>query len=756
MNRFIFTLMTLLILIAKLQGQWEIINEGVAGSFNTIDFVDKNTGWLGGLQGKILKTEDGGETWHALPFDQGLSIAQFDFSNNNIGWAVANRYDNDLENGIILKTADGGKSWSLQKKVGNWHFLNSIYAVNDSVVYAVGDSIVLKTSDGGLSWIDISSQLPKASYRSIYFLNNETGIVTSEFYDSMDGRWYAYIMRTSDGGATWHRWTLPNVQSLHDLQFVNDTTGYFVCQNDSESVLYETKDFCKSWTLKFKSPFRISTLMFTNASTAYAVQRDSSYFQNFMQSTDGGMTWEKKSAISLIGNYKVYILNDRVGFLFGSYRGGGILHRSIDQGNNWKVQKLSCSFDRVFFIDKDTGFAAGGKLPGTHFTGWGYLFKTNDGCKTWDFSLEPEAMPTCLFFTDRNVGFMIIPNLVWCCYALGPPSVYKTNDGGNNWSCTWSCDIDSLYNFKANDAWFLNEQSGWIVGRQSYWNAAIFETSDGGETWKTAWQHPDTSQHCTALHSLYFVNDNSGWAVGENGCMVKYTQETGWQNKPPLTDLPLNCVFFTDENNGWIAGGYVNENDFRRIFVKTQDGGGTWQKITLLFLVHDIYFQDSQHGWVIGTNRAYNGVILETTDGGDHWEMVDNSFRGLISFHHCDNYLWAAGDNGLILRTTIDKSVGLDEQKNKSYPESSQLFQNYPNPFNANTAISYQLSAVSDVELSIYNLVGQKVVTLISKKQPAGNYRVEWDASDFSSGVYFLRLVTDKGFTNTKKLVVLK
>src|SRR3990172_7734763 len=102
MKRFNFTLMTLLILIANLQGQWEIVYEsGAGGAFNTIDFVDENTGWLGGLQGEILKTEDGGETWLALPFNKDWSIAQLDFINNSVGWAVAKNYNSDTENGII-------------------------------------------------------------------------------------------------------------------------------------------------------------------------------------------------------------------------------------------------------------------------------------------------------------------------------------------------------------------------------------------------------------------------------------------------------------------------------------------------------------------------------------------------------------------------------------------------------------------------------------------------------------------------------
>ena len=84
------------------------------------------------------------------------------------------------------------------------------------------------------------------------------------------------------------------------------------------------------------------------------------------------------------------------------------------------------------------------------------------------------------------------------------------------------------------------------------------------------------------------------------------------------------------------------------------------------------------------------------------------------------------------------------------------LHQNYPNPFNPTTEISYQLPAISKVELSIYNLLGQKVATLVNKRQPAGIFKVEWDASIFASGLYFYRLETDNGFVQSRKLILLR
>ena len=83
------------------------------------------------------------------------------------------------------------------------------------------------------------------------------------------------------------------------------------------------------------------------------------------------------------------------------------------------------------------------------------------------------------------------------------------------------------------------------------------------------------------------------------------------------------------------------------------------------------------------------------------------------------------------------------------------LNQNYPNPFNPRTAIGYQLSAISDVELSIYNLVGQKIVTLVSERQEAGYHQAEWDASGFASGIYYY-IIHAGEFQDVKKMILIR
>jgi hypothetical protein len=87
--------------------------------------------------------------------------------------------------------------------------------------------------------------------------------------------------------------------------------------------------------------------------------------------------------------------------------------------------------------------------------------------------------------------------------------------------------------------------------------------------------------------------------------------------------------------------------------------------------------------------------------------------------------------------------------------ENFILEQNYPNPFNPITIINYQLPMTNDVELSIYNLLGQKVATLVNEQQQAGYHQVEWDASRFSSGVYHYSIQAGE-FQDVKKMILIK
>lgn len=94
-------------------------------------------------------------------------------------------------------------------------------------------------------------------------------------------------------------------------------------------------------------------------------------------------------------------------------------------------------------------------------------------------------------------------------------------------------------------------------------------------------------------------------------------------------------------------------------------------------------------------------------------------------------------------------------------PTAFSLQPNRPNPFNPSTAISYEVSQRTHVTLSIYNVLGQEIIRLVDKVQPAGRYTINWDARTahghpVASGIYLYRLNTGSGFSQTMRMTLLK
>jgi hypothetical protein len=88
-------------------------------------------------------------------------------------------------------------------------------------------------------------------------------------------------------------------------------------------------------------------------------------------------------------------------------------------------------------------------------------------------------------------------------------------------------------------------------------------------------------------------------------------------------------------------------------------------------------------------------------------------------------------------------------------PNNYSLFQNYPNPFNSQTLINFALPKESQVDLSVYNILGQKVATLVSGKLEAGFHQVKWDASNVATGVYYYKIIAGD-YTKIQQMTLLK
>ena len=95
------------------------------------------------------------------------------------------------------------------------------------------------------------------------------------------------------------------------------------------------------------------------------------------------------------------------------------------------------------------------------------------------------------------------------------------------------------------------------------------------------------------------------------------------------------------------------------------------------------------------------------------------------------------------------------EKVDVEIPANFELSQNYPNPFNPTTTINFAIANESNVKIKVFDALGQQVAVLVNNFVPAGNYQLSWDASSFTSGIYFYSMQADN-FVQTKKMILLK
>jgi hypothetical protein len=139
-------------------------------------------------------------------------------------------------------------------------------------------------------------------------------------------------------------------------------------------------------------------------------------------------------------------------------------------------------------------------------------------------------------------------------------------------------------------------------------------------------------------------------------------------------------------------------------------------------------------------------AIPDTNFIFSHWSVDLNSSKNPDTLQ-MDNL------KNVTANFTFSASIWQDFQN--QIPKEFALYQNFPNPFNPTTSINFDLPRASEVNLQIFNILGESVEVLVSTRLAPGKYRYEWDAGNVPSGVYFYQIKTDQ-FVQTKKMLLVK
>ena len=174
--------------------------------------------------------------------------------------------------------------------------------------------------------------------------------------------------------------------------------------------------------------------------------------------------------------------------------------------------------------------------------------------------------------------------------------------------------------------------------------------------------------------------------------------------------------------------------------------------------------------WNVVRDETHIKAMMNDTLNSAYYSSADS---GLIAYYRCDEFedLGVGGDGSDDVRDLSINSyhadsydapaisptctvVGINYGINR-LPDNYELMQNFPNPFNPTTKIRFLLGQPGFTTLKIYDLLGKEIATLVSEKLSAGPYKIDWDASNYSSSFYFYQLKSGS-FIQTKKMLLIR
>lgn len=206
-------------------------------------------------------------------------------------------------------------------------------------------------------------------------------------------------------------------------------------------------------------------------------------------------------------------------------------------------------------------------------------------------------------------------------------------------------------------------------------------------------------------------------------------------------------------NQEWFKFFGYDHNDNFSSAVQTPDGGflacgSTVSFFTQTIIYTDIYLvkTDSSGNMVwskkFGGDKSENGGILPALDGGYIISGTTASYGQSIDF--------------LLIKINVDGSITAVPRNNGGTISNNFLLQqNYPNPFNPSTIIQYSIKKSGPVTLTVFNMLGKKVATLVNKYQSTGTYSVSFKAFGLASGIYFYRCQSGAS-VSVKKMILMK
>lgn len=508
---------------------------------------------------------------------------------------------------------------------------------------------------------------------------------------------------SSDQGATWNSAFVPDsLRVIVDLQLINDNLVYGC--GAKNKIIYPDNIANLQYATLLADPKRIQLFKLGILSAP----NNEEYKAQFLESTDSGHSWHYKGSLEDSITYLTGLefFDQNTGFVFASNDNSAGVLKTTDGGNNWDWSYIPAPGDAIYafdFLDPLTGY-----IVGASSLGGGLIVKTSDGGATWVSSVlngivevsKVKCIPPSIVVVS---GVDVTSN----------QNVYISTDNGSSWSQSYSFEnglVDGINGLPG----------GWIIFYGTYFPTGsstpfVNGTMDFGQTW------------------------------------VESTLS-------PLTDIIMAGSRMVDNDRWYITGTYMLDYGF---LLSTLNSGGL--PVEIISFIGMQSGNAVRLGWTTATETNNRGFEVQRRTAQNDFKTIGfvkgNGTTSEKQFYSFDDHPEELG-NKIIYRL---KQIDLDGSFSYSdvvvvdftAPLGFELLQNFPNPFNPATQISFTLPGTVPVNLRVYNLLGQEIVTLVNELKTPGLHTVNFDASLLPSGVYLYRLEAGS-FTATRRMLLMK
>jgi hypothetical protein len=341
--------------------------------------------------------------------------------------------------------------------------------------------------------------------------------------------------------------------------------------------------------------------------------------------------------------------------------------------------------------------------------------------------------------------------------------VYRTQNGGTNWT-----QVFTQANGHINAIWMISMTQGFMVGNPVGGRWSLWKTNNSGLNWDSTGLYLPQSGSETGWNNSLAIVYNTIW-FGTNNTRIYKSTNIGiswtYATTPEQKSTAVWINLDTTSNTFAYSGG-------NNVYYTTS-GGVNWTQISCPDTGSFKAFSPITPGvenfppWesiaIRGNTKVYysgNGVGPFTVDYTAPSGIYNHMAYNRVTF---PGYTWAVRSNGGITKIQLFRG-GAVRKISSEIPKDFYLNQNYPNPFNPTTKIKFEIRSPLNpllakegtlVSIKIYDILGKEVTTIVNEQLKPGTYEVEWDGSNYPSGLYFYKLITGD-HSETKKMIMLR